>query len=140
MSRNVFLTYTTTLPRIVMTHSLYLLIALATPSFLLAAGGPSDPNRWKDLSYLGLLTLLLFLVLIIASRSMKKLQQNRFHSLNENHQIKILEQRLLSNKANLYLIEIPGKQVLIAETPQGIEALTESPAKYSYSKEYTSEE
>ncbi len=46
----------------------------------------------------------------------KRLSQSRVNQLNYMKSIKILEKRPISPKTILYLIEISGKQILIAES------------------------
>jgi len=46
----------------------------------------------------------------------KKISKGRFRSFNYLKSVKILEKRPLSPKSMLYLIEVGGKQVLIAES------------------------
>ncbi|MGE0197484.1 MAG: flagellar biosynthetic protein FliO [Simkaniaceae bacterium] len=59
----------------------------------------------------GLLVLILLTVWMF-----KKISKGRFRSFNYLKSVKILEKRPLSPKSMLYLIEVGGKQVLIAES------------------------
>ena len=66
----------------------------------------------KTIFVLGLLLSLFILTLWI----FKKISRGRLKSFNSIKSIKILEKRPLSAKSVLYLIEVSGKQVLIAES------------------------
>jgi len=66
-----------------------------------------------------------FLVLIVVTIWMyKKISQGRFRSFNSLKAVKILERRPLSPKSILYLIEVSGKQVLIAESQVEVRTIT----------------
>ncbi|MDN3508595.1 MAG: flagellar biosynthetic protein FliO [Candidatus Neptunochlamydia sp.] len=57
------------------------------------------------------------LVLVILTVWMfRKISHGRLHGMNVLKSVKILEKRPLSPKSMLYLIEVGGKQVLIAES------------------------
>ena len=70
-------------------------------------------------------TFIAFLGLIILTIWMfKKLSYGRMRTFNSLKAIKILERRPLSPKSILYLIEVRGKQILIAESQVQVHALT----------------
>lgn len=48
--------------------------------------------------------------------ALKRLSRGRLHQMNSHRSIKILERRPLSAKTVLYLIEVAGKQAMIAES------------------------
>ena len=76
-----------------------------------------------------LLTLGFVLILIFASVwLLKKIMRARLKTLNQCNGIKILERRPLNPKASLYLVDILGKGVVIAESVAGIHLVTEFPA------------
>ncbi len=85
-----------------------------------------------------LLTLGFIVVLIlIVSWLLRKLLNTRIQQANTNSDIKILERRSLSPKATIYLLEIRGKGLAIAETHSGVFnlgeiSLTESDEKDSF--------
>lgn len=63
------------------------------------------------------LTLIALIVAIFFTIwALKRLSQGRLHSLNGNRTIKIIERRALSPKTVLYLVEVAGKQAMIAES------------------------
>lgn len=65
------------------------------------------------------------LVLIILTIWMfKKISHGRLRSFNVLKSVKVLEKRPLSPKSMLYLIEVSGKQVLIAESQLEVRTLT----------------
>lgn len=64
------------------------------------------------------------LVLIILTVWMfKKISHGRLRSFNYLKSVKVLEKRPLSPKSMLYLIEVSGKQVLIAESQLEVRAV-----------------
>lgn len=66
----------------------------------------------------GLLVLVLLTVWMF-----KKISHGRLRSFNYMKSIKILEKRPLSPKSMLYLIEVGGKQVLIAESQLSVKQI-----------------
>jgi flagellar biogenesis protein FliO len=72
-----------------------------------------------------LLTLLgLGVLIFLTVWLLRRLSQGRLKNMNLGRGIKILERRPLSAKSILYLIEVRGKQVLIAESQVEVRALT----------------
>lgn len=69
---------------------------------------------------LGLILLLLFATLWF----LRKLQQGRFSQINDSHSIKIVQKKVISPKSMLYIIEVNGKQVLLAESQVHVKALS----------------
>ncbi len=71
-----------------------------------------------------LLSLLILIALLYLSYwVLRRLIQNRLQRGNENQVIQILEKRVLSPKTMLYLIEVEGKKVLVAESHLEIKSL-----------------
>ena len=58
----------------------------------------------------------LLLLVVLTVWMFKKLSHGRLRSLNYMKSIKIVEKRPLSPKSILYLIEVEGKRVLLAES------------------------
>ena len=77
----------------------------------------------KMIVSLAILLGLLFLVLLI----FKRFLYTQAQKANDSSLIKIIEQRPLSQKATLHLLEIKGKKVLIAETAAGVTLLSHFP-------------
>ncbi len=73
-----------------------------------------------------LVTLVFVLILIFVSVwLLKKIMRSRTQTLNRSNGIKILERRPLNQKASLYLLDILGKGVVIAESQAGIQVITQ---------------
>ncbi len=70
------------------------------------------------LTLLGLLAFIFLTVWLL-----RRLSQGRLKSMNLSRGIKILERRPLSAKSTLYLLEVRGKQVLIAESQLDVRTL-----------------
>lgn len=77
----------------------------------------------KFFRMLFLLTLIIGFM-ILASFMLKKMTKTRLTNLNVISNIKVLEARTLSPKSILYLIEVKGQNILIAESAAGINLLT----------------
>ena len=70
------------------------------------------------------LTLIALVVAIFFTVwALKRLSRGRFHSMNSNRTIKIIERRALSPKTVLYIIEVAGKQAVIAESQLEVKRL-----------------
>ena len=73
-------------------------------------------------------SLILFGIIVAAFIIMwiyRKYGQNRLRLSNQSQSIKILERRPLSPKTMLYIVEVEGKQVLIAESQVQIAPMRE---------------
>jgi flagellar biogenesis protein FliO len=82
-------------------------------------------NYWGEFVNM-VVTLVFVLILIFATIWMlKKIMRSRTQTLNRTNGIKILERRPLNQKSALYLIDILGKGVVIAESQAGIHLVTE---------------
>lgn len=66
-------------------------------------------------------------VLMLLTWFMKRMVSGRLTQLNVASPVKILERRALSNKTTIYIIEIAGKVVALAESHNGVTLLTEVP-------------
>jgi flagellar biogenesis protein FliO len=72
-----------------------------------------------------IVVLVALLILVILTVWMfKRLSHGRLRSFNSMKSIKILEKRPLSPKSMLYLLEVEGKRVLIAESQFHVRHLT----------------
>lgn len=66
----------------------------------------------------------LLVLLILTIWMFKKISHGRLRSFNYMKSVKILEKRPLSPKSMLYLLEVGGKQVLIAESQLHVKQIT----------------
>ncbi|MBI3211158.1 MAG: flagellar biosynthetic protein FliO [Simkania negevensis] len=72
-----------------------------------------------------LIVLVALLLLVILTVWMfKKISHGRMRSFNFHKTIKVIEKRPLSPKSMLYLVEVAGKQVLIAESQFEVRKIT----------------
>lgn len=67
---------------------------------------------------------LLISVVLLASWALKKMMSSRVQQVNETSLIKIIEQRALTAKTVVSLIEIQGVELAIAESTNGVTVLT----------------
>lgn len=72
---------------------------------------------------LGFIVAAMFLVAWV----LKKMLNTRLQQMNTTSTIKVLERRSLSPKSAIYLLDVHGKGIVIAETPNGITSLAEIP-------------
>lgn len=68
---------------------------------------------------------LILLLLLFSAWFIRRMMQTRTNTLNKINDIKILEQRALSQKAVVYLLEISGKKLVLGESPAGLHYFTE---------------
>lgn len=64
-------------------------------------------------------------LMLIAAWVMKRLLHSRMKQMNISSLIKIVERRALNPKSAVYLLDICGKGVVIAESPMGIKRIAE---------------
>jgi len=92
---------------------------------------PVAPNITdQDLFFKEFLNMLTTLGLIIAallflSWFVKRMMNTRVQQLNTSSLIKIIERRSISPKAQLYLVEIHGKTLVLGESHLGLTKITE---------------
>ena len=75
---------------------------------------------------LGILGLILGLILLMAW-VLKKVMNTRIQQINTTSPIKVLESRTLSPKSAIYLLEIQGREIAVAESLNGVTFLGEFP-------------
>lgn len=83
--------------------------------------GAYEPAFLKMLLTLGGLLLLIFFTLW----ALRKLSQGRMGGFGTSKRIKILEKRPLSPKSILYLVEVDGRKVFLAESQLDVRSLSE---------------
>ncbi len=66
----------------------------------------------------------LIALLILAVWMVKKVSSGRLRSFNNIKSVKILERRPLSPKSMLYIVEVEGKKILIAESHLSVNQIT----------------
>ena len=83
------------------------------------------PVTYKGTFVKMMLTLLALIVLIVISVWMlRRISHGRMKQMNYGRTIKIIERRPLSAKSVLYLVEISGKKVVIAESQLDVRPIT----------------
>lgn len=90
----------------------------------------NENNSHSDRFYTEFLNMLATLglvigIILIAAWFLKRLLNTRIEQINTTSTIKISERRALSPKTALYLLEIHGKTVLIAESQNGVTHLAQ---------------
>lgn len=85
----------------------------------------TSPPSYKAAFTKMMVTLLgLIILIVIAVWMLRRISHGRMKQLNYGRSIKILERRPLSAKSVLYLVEINGKQVVVAESQIEVRAIT----------------
>ena len=83
------------------------------------------PVTYKGAFVKMMLTLLALLVLIVISVWMlRRISHGRMKQMNYGRSIKVIERRPLSAKSVLYLVEIAGKKVVVAESQLEVRTIT----------------
>ena len=77
----------------------------------------------KMLMTLGMMIALIYIISYMLKKAMNKNQMR----VNETSGIKILESRSLSQRTAIYLVEIEGKEYVLAESTNGVTLLDNAP-------------
>jgi len=92
------------------------------------------PNKQDDKFYSEFINMLASLGLIIAlifivAWFLKRLANTRLTQVNNSSSIRIIEKRIISPKTSLFLLDIEGTTVFIAESANGVTRLAEFSTK-----------
>lgn len=92
-------------------------------------------NYWSE--FFNMLMTLGFIIglVILSVWFLKRIMRSRIKHLNRSTGIKILEKRALTNKSSLYLVEVLGKGILIADSAAGVQRLAEIEGGINLEKE-----
>ncbi len=96
------------------------------------------PDLRTDLMRMTVIAVGFGIAVWIVVRLLHRLTTQKDSVLNEKSLIKFLDSRVLGPRAKLYLIEIPGKRVLIAQTPTELRPLAEASSAQSDEKTQSS--
>ncbi len=102
-------------------------------------GGPMEPsvsqpeqteNEQFDKFYSEFFRMMLMLGLVVGllmfiTWLLKRMINNRMQQINSSSVIQVLEKRPLSQKTMLYILEVNGRKLVIAESNNGVSSLTE---------------
>lgn len=82
------------------------------------------PDNFQ-IKFINMLVVLALIIgfMVVASWMLKRMMRTRTTQMNEMSAIKVLETRYLSPKSTLYLLEIRGKGLVVAETSSGVSSL-----------------
>lgn len=80
---------------------------------------PQEFNYWHEFFRMMLILGIILGVVLILAWILKGYLNKRVTHVNQQHRIKVLERRNLSQKSMLYLIEVEGQQMLIADSASG---------------------
>ncbi|MCB1112608.1 MAG: flagellar biosynthetic protein FliO [Chlamydiales bacterium] len=95
------------------------------PQEVLEEGGSGDSHFFAELVNMFATLGLLIAVLLGGTWVLKRMTNSRLQQLNVTSMIKILEQRNLSPKTVLYLVDVGGKGVMIADNGTHIATVAE---------------
>ena len=85
---------------------------------------PPTANYSQALTKMILTFLALLILFGVSYWLMKRAGRNRMRNMNNLKAIKIRERRPISPKTTLYLIELSGKEILVAESQHEVRALS----------------
>ncbi len=80
-----------------------------------------------DVMRMALLVAIFAVIFWFLTRLLQQWSTRRDGQLNSQSRIKLVEKRVLGPRIALYLFQIPGKQILVAQTPTHLTALAETP-------------
>lgn len=80
-----------------------------------------------DVMRMVLLVAIFAVIFWFLTRLLQQWSTRRDGQLNSQSRIKLLEKRILGPRTALYLFQIPGKQILVAQTATHLTALAETP-------------
>jgi flagellar biogenesis protein FliO len=113
------------------------LVALAaeTPATIPAEAPAADGDEsapifedyWYHFSKMIIVLAIVVAALLISARFLRHMMKQRVESANKFNAIKVLERRVLAQKAVVYLLEVPGKRLVIGESAAGLHPLAEMP-------------
>lgn len=66
-------------------------------------------------------------VILLSVWILKRLMRAKLHQLNRDASIRILEKRALGPKSALYLVDVLGKGIVLADSPSGLSLIKEFP-------------
>lgn len=84
-------------------------------------------DYWSEFFRMLLILSAIIALLLFSSWFLKRLMNTRLEQINKLNAIKVLEKRVLSQKAVAYLLEVQGKQLVVGESPAGLQCLCEIP-------------
>lgn len=85
---------------------------------------------FKMLTMLGLIIGFL----MVLTWFVKRILNTRLEQINSGSLIQVVERRMLTPKTSIYVLEIMGKRVVIAESHNGVTAINEFSSSPSFSK------
>ncbi|MEC7840486.1 MAG: flagellar biosynthetic protein FliO [Chlamydiota bacterium] len=92
-------------------------------------GEYEETDFWKELTNMFVTLALIVAVLVALTWIMRRMQTSRIMYANDSSTIKVIDHRALSQKTGLYLIQVPGRAVLIADTHAGVTKLADFPIR-----------
>lgn len=89
---------------------------------------PKDNDHFLSefINMLATLAIIIILILIV-SWFLKRMLNTRIQQINTTSDIKIIERRALTPKTTIYLLDIKGKGVALAESQNGVVLLSDLP-------------
>ncbi len=102
-----------------------------SPLFLpedLQSAATESPDRFvSEFLYMLSMLGLILLILLAVTWFLKKVLNTRLQQVNSSSAIKVIERRSLSPKSAIFLLEVEGRGVALAESTNGVTFLTTFP-------------
>ncbi|NGX58657.1 MAG: hypothetical protein K940chlam3_01565 [Chlamydiae bacterium] len=89
----------------------------------------SDNQFYNELMNIVFALALIVFLMIVAAYFLRRFMAGRMEQMNVSSTIKIMDQRNLSTKTVLYIVEVYDKQVLIGESATGVVGLAVFPVE-----------
>ncbi len=89
----------------------------------------SDTNFYDELWNILFALAVIVALMVVATWFLRRFMQGRMEQMNISSTIKILEQRNLSTKSVLYIVEVYDKHILIGESSAGVAGIAEFPVE-----------
>jgi flagellar biogenesis protein FliO len=88
---------------------------------------PYDANYYYELWNILFALVVIITVMFVGAWLLRRFMQGKMEQMNVSSTIKILEQRNLSPKSVLYIVEVYNKHILIGESAAGVAPISEFP-------------
>lgn len=96
------------------------------------AAPPFKMSMQKEFLKMSFSLILLLTFLFITVWLFKKFLKSKGNIFNKSSLIKILDKKSLTQKSSLYIVKVANKLLIIAESPAGIQYLSELPADTNF--------
>jgi flagellar biogenesis protein FliO len=101
--------------------------AIPLPAELKGADTVTESRFASEFMHMLIVLGIIIVLLYVSAWMFRRMMTQRMQQMNVTSNIKIVEQRSLSPKSALYIVEVHGKTILISESHNGVKFLSELP-------------